>query len=788
MFALPHFHEFPPRFRWQVAAAMCVLLVLLAGCAGGSRPFQEGLSLLDEGRYEEGFAQLELAVRKNPGNAEYRIALANRRAVRLRELLVVADAALRMGRLADAEKAYGQALAFEPANLVAKQGLEELLRERRHRQTLAAARALLDKPAEADLGSAWELLRQVLAENPDHPEALNLKARIAELRARSDPTAPTLAAAFRKPISLEFRDAPLKSVFEVIAKVSGLNFLYDKDIRPDLKATIQTRSSSVEDTVRLLLVSNQLEQLVLSDNAILIYPNTPQKQKDFQHLKLRVFYLTNADVKTMANNLKTLVKTRDLVVDERLGAIVMRDTPEAVRMAERIVDLLDQSEPEVMLDVEVLEVKRSKLQELGIQWPKSLSLAPIPSTGTTLTLKNLLDLGPSSTQATVGSLTGNIQDQQSFANLLANPRIRVRNKEKANILIGDRIPVITTTTTSVGTVSDSVSYVDVGLKLEVDPTIYLDKQVAIKVKLEVSNMVNEVQSKNGTLAYQIGTRGATTVLRLKDGETQVLAGLISDEDRRTANNIPGLGDLPVLGRLFGSKKNEDQRSEILLSITPHIVRTQHRPDLAEAEFDSGTESVAGMPALRLGTAAGAATVDVAGPPATAAPGKVMASITPPPTAPIAALSPPASAGPTASSPVKLSWQLPDKIRAGEQFSATLRLTSQGPLRGLPLLVGYDPNLLQVVSVHEGDFFKQAGGQTSFSQRIDPARGKVFVALVRQSTAGLDPGINGSGTLAIVNFKAVKAASTKLQLLSISPEPPLAATIALPVEANIGIVP
>jgi general secretion pathway protein D len=175
------------------------------------------------------------------------------------------------------------------------------------------------------------------------------------------------------------------------------------------------------------------------------------------------------------------------------------------------------------------------------------------------------------------------------ANLLANPRIRTRNREVAKILIGDRVPNITTTATATGFVAESVQYVDVGLKLEVQPTIYLDNEVAIRINLEVSNIVSQVKTNAGTLAYQIGTRNATTVLRLKDGENQVLAGLISDAERSSANKVPGLGDLPVAGRLFGGRSDEGQKTELMLSITPRLVRGMTRPTFARTEFEAGPE-------------------------------------------------------------------------------------------------------------------------------------------------------------------------------------------------------
>jgi general secretion pathway protein D len=194
-----------------------------------------------------------------------------------------------------------------------------------------------------------------------------------------------------------------------------------------------------------------------------------------------------------------------------------------------------------------------------------------------------------------------LKQQDGAASVLANPRIRVKNKEKARVHIGDRVPVITTTAAaSGGFVSESVTYLDVGLKLEVEPLISLDDEVGIKVGLEVSNIVREVKSTSNTLTYQIGTRNAATNLRLRDGETQVLAGLISNDERRSADKVPGLGDLPVAGRLFSSTLDNNTRTEIVLLITPRLVRTLARPDAASVEFAAGTESSTGSP--RLGAA------------------------------------------------------------------------------------------------------------------------------------------------------------------------------------------
>ncbi|GJI88665.1 secretin and TonB N-terminal domain-containing protein [Duganella hordei] len=572
--------------RLHTLAAACLLL---SACAG-SQTFKEGNALLDAGQIDQGLAKLEQAAHEDPHNAEYRIVLLNRKLKLVNAMNSRADTLRLKGQSADATALYEQALAIDPANLIARQGLAALAQDQRLQQTMADAEALLQRGGDANLTQAQEMLRPLLVERPNQRDLQRLKTRLNDAQARLRPASGRLAVAYRKPVTLEFRDVPLRSVFDFLSKISGLNFVFDRDVDPNLRATISVRDTSIEEAIGMLLSANQLEQSITSDRSVTIYPNNPQKQKDYQQLLVRSFFLANSDVKTVAFSLKTLLKAKDIVTDERIGTIIMRDTPEMIRMAERIIAVQDVADPEVMLEVEVLEVKRTRGQELGIRWPDSAGLTLLGSGQYgALNVGDLRRINGSNIGLALGSVTLNANKTDTDSNILANPRIRVRNKDKAKVLIGDRVPVITVTTNN-GVSADSVNYVDVGLKLDVEPNIYLDDEVAIKINLEVSSVVKEIVSKSGTQAYQIGTRSAATVLRLKDGETQVLAGLISDEDRTTANKVPGVGDLPMLSRLFGSQKDDSTRSEIVLSITPRILRSIRRPELTAAEFNSGTES------------------------------------------------------------------------------------------------------------------------------------------------------------------------------------------------------
>lgn len=725
-----------------------LLAIMLLGCASG-RVNREGLKQIAEGHYEEGLEKLEQASKSDPSNLHFRAQLVNQREEVMNRLLVSAASERVAGHVDVAEKLYRRVLGIVPGNERAMAGLGEIAKDRRHVILIDEARNLLKN---GELSAALEKLHPVIVENPVNAEMLALKRVIEERLASESLAVPNLQSMYKKPVTLEFKDANLKMVFEVLSRTSGINFIFDKEVRPDLTTTISVKHTSLESMVDLLLRMNQLEKLVLSSNTVLIYPNTPAKTREYQELVVKSFYLSNADVKQTMSMVRTLLKTREIFVDEKLNMMIMRDTPETIRLAEKMIALQDLAEPEVMLEVEVLEVKHSRLLNLGIQYPQQLTLTPLNAAGgASLTLRDLKNLNSSRIGANLGNLTVNAQKTDSDVNLLANPRIRTRNHEKAKIMIGDRVPVITTTSSSTGFVSDSVQYVDVGLKLEVEPTIYLQDDVAIKVSLEVSSIVNQITSKNGTLSYQIGSRNASTVLRLKDGETQVLAGLISDEDRASANKVPGLGDLPLLGRLFASHNDDKQKTEIVLSITPHLIRNLQRPEARAAEFWSGSEATLRTSPLLLSGArpSGGGKQAASQAEDNSLTGNNAVEID-------------SSKAPTA---VGLTWEGPRQVKKNEQFQLALKLKTNGGLRSLPFQVSYDPATLKVVKVNEGEFFKQNGAQTSFVHNVDIAAGKIFVGVTRAGTEA----IAGEESVALITFKALgDHPKTEVKLLTATP--------------------
>ncbi|WP_417067565.1 secretin N-terminal domain-containing protein [Niveibacterium terrae] len=572
--------------------AVALLCLSLAACAG-SLHFREASSLLEKGQHEAALKQYREALAAEPNNAEYRITYLRTRDALVSLRLEQAEAALRAGRAGETAALYKQILAISDNEARALDGLRRLDRDSRHAQYIAEAEGELKR---GGLDAAQSRLRLVLTENPDNEAARALQRNIEGWRGTPKLSGEArLAAALHKPVSIEFRDAQLREIFEVLSRSSGLNFVLDRDVRGDQRTTIFLRNATVADALSLTLATNQLERRVLDEHSVLIYPNTPAKAHSYQALSVKTFTFNNADAKTVANTIRTILKSRDVVVLERQNALILRDTPEAIRMAERIVALHDTPEPEVMLEVEVLEVQRTRLLNLGVQYPAQVSLAPLASSSTsssagTLTLHDLLHLNTGQVKASLDPVTVSATHNVGDVRILANPRIRVINREKAQVMVGQRVPTVTTTTTSTGFAANSVQYLDVGLKLNVEPTITPDGDVSIRMSLEVSSVTSTSKLSDGTTTYELGTRSASTLLRLHDGENQVLAGLINDQQTGTSNRIPGLGDLPVLGRLFGSQSDNSTQSEIVLSITPRIVRPALRPSAELQEFESGTEA------------------------------------------------------------------------------------------------------------------------------------------------------------------------------------------------------
>ncbi|WP_367186325.1 secretin and TonB N-terminal domain-containing protein [Methylotenera sp.] len=594
---------------------MLAFLILLTSCASlnatqepvsnnmqaqDSQAYEEANQLIAKGDSAAGIAKLQQLVKSYPENAQYRTMLKIQQSSQINALLKAADDKSKLNQLSDAEAAYQQVLALAPDNQRAQDGLRQLNLLQNHTMMLTNAKSAFDKN---DDDSALNILRSILAEDANDQGARALFEQIESKQNKRITAIPQIKTAYKKPITLELKNVPIRTVFELIGKAANINFIYDQELRADLNTSIFVRNSSIEDAIQVILTSNQLAKKVLNDNTLLIYPLS--RSQEYQEQYVRSFYLNSMDAKRAMNMIKTVVKSKDIYIDEKLNTLIMRDTAEAIQIAEKLIASQDMVEPEVMLEVEVMEINRKNLEAIGIKYPTQVSVGVQGKSTTTdgvvtttpgrLTIAELKSfnsgLGVFSVSDPVLAL--NLLQQNTDTNLLANPQIRVKNREKAKIHVGDKIPVLTSIANSTGFVSQTVSYIDVGIKLDVEPTILLQNQVSIKVGLEVSNVTDQVKTDSGVLAYTIGSRNANTVLQLKDGETQILAGLFRDDSQNVSNKVPGLSSLPLIGRLFSDKNNDRRKNEIVLLITPRILHNIAPANAVYTLFPSGINHASG---------------------------------------------------------------------------------------------------------------------------------------------------------------------------------------------------
>lgn len=580
------------------AVALYLGLLALGACATRD-PVAEVKPLLAAGDTDGAIARLRSEVERNPGETAARATLLRLREAEALKQLRVADAALADGDDATAAAAIDRAAGYLPDSPVVAEARLQMERRNQARQLLLAAEQAL---AEGRLEAARTDLAEALALQPGERVGVRLRQRIQrQIDERVAADEPQLRLLDEKPVTLEFRDAPVKQVFEALSRSAGLSFVFDQEVRRDAKVTLRLQGVKVSEALRVIGQANRLAFNVLGDRSLLVYPATAVKRSQYRVLTLRAFNLSNASAKDMANTLRNVLKSREVTADDKANIVVIRDTPEMVRLAERLVPLYDVPDPEVMLEVEVLEISRSQLSKLGLAAPDSISIGKPTAAGSIV-------IGSEGIRASILNPAAliNLKERENATDLLANPRIRVKNRSKARIHIGEKVPVVTTTATANVGVSSAVSYLDVGLKLDVEPTIHLDGEVSIGLKLEVSNIIETISvgaaGGGSTIAYRLGTRNTETTLRLRDGQTQVLAGLIQNDQRRAVSKIPLLGNLPLIGRLFSSDDglgSTRSKTEVVLLITPRILRGPESLPPEVARFSSGTLGDGGASPLLL---------------------------------------------------------------------------------------------------------------------------------------------------------------------------------------------
>jgi general secretion pathway protein D len=413
---------------------------------------------------------------------------------------------------------------------------------------------------------------------------------------------PTLNPASDQPISLTFpRETPVKEIYRALGNAFGINILFDQAVKDD-RIAIELKDVTAQQALERVMQAANHFYKVLDEHTIIVVPDNPQARRDYEDLVIRTFYLSNGDAEQVTNVVRTMIEARNLFPLKALNAITIRDTADKVRIAEKIIEANDKAKSEVVVDVELIELDLSRNQEFGAfvtglaggslspttvvtDTAGKTSIGPLAS-GTTGDLFNAIRNGHYSFN--IPTVSYSFAKSLGNANTLANPELRISEGEKATLHIGQRIPVpVTTFTTGVQSGSlgslpaTSFQYQDVGIKVAIEPRVHHNREVTLKLTVEVSDVGEDVNVGGGTLVPKFTTRTIEDTIRLKDGETNFLAGLIQRSDTSTDSKTPILGDIPLLGRLFTQNKQKGTRTDLMLTMTPHIIRV---PDITEDDL------------------------------------------------------------------------------------------------------------------------------------------------------------------------------------------------------------
>jgi len=566
----------PPKFS-RFILFICIPLLLLPGCS--ISPVEQANSLSAQGDWMEAVMLYRKQLQVDPTNIEYRSRL---KQTELRAADYYYQKGLRSLEEGDYEQAmewYQQGLIAMPDHSKLRSAISEAIAIREANRLLSEAIQLKDA---GRLQEALVLTEDALRTYPDHDGGYDL---MFELKAKIlKKSKHKIALTSLKPISLNFRNTPVRTAFDFVSKSFGLNIIYDEQVKGS-PISITAKNITFEQALNLMLTTSKTFYKQLNDNTILIAPNTAEKHGQYDDYLIRTFQLNSFAAKDMAKMVKGLFKIKDVFVNEDLNTLYVRGTEEMMVLVENLVALNDRKPAEMILDVEILEVNRTKAEQLGFDWGSIIS-ASYPPFSISGSISDAFKAGT----VTLPSTTFRYFKQDVDAETLANPKIRVLNGKVAKIHIGDRVPLrASTIQDATGQIRTTFNYTDIGIKLTVEPTIHLDHSSTVKIDLEVSALGQNL----GTIrepAFSIGTRNANTSMLLRDGETAILGGLIRDEDRNTMIGVPGLGEIPVVGNLFKSKDVSRNRTDILLTITPRLVRGWDKPTKSLREFYSGTKT------------------------------------------------------------------------------------------------------------------------------------------------------------------------------------------------------
>jgi len=569
----------------HITAAVLILALVVSGCASYNA-FERGQTAEKSKNWDQAVLEYTKALDVDPENKRFRIYLQR--------------AKLESSRL-HFEKGKSLRAAAETTS-----GGERI----RLAQMAATELEITVKLDSTNQYAAIELGKAVAMYN--EAQAVAAGASIDEIKKRAAKNnitkaqPPQLNPASDQPISLNFpHETPIKEIYKALGNAFGINVLFDVAIKDSDRLSIELKDVTAQDALERVMQAANHFYKVLDEHTIIVVPDNPQARRDYEDLVIRTFYLSNGDAEQVTNVVRTMIEARNVFPLKALNAITIRDTADKVRIAEKIIEANDKAKSEVVVDVELIQLDVDKIRNLGffatVAGGNATPMATVTDSAGKVTSAPLSAVTTEtfSTLAHIGNYSFTVPTASYVAakslnniELLANPELRISEGEKATLHIGQRIPVpVTTFTTGVQTgtfgslPATSYQYQDVGIKVAMEPRVHHNREVTLKLTVEVSNAGTNASGTGGTSGVPAQpifiTRTIESTIRLKDGETNFLAGLIQQNDAQDDQKTPFLGDLPIIGRLFTQSSKHVTRTDLVLTMTPHIIRV---PDITEDDL------------------------------------------------------------------------------------------------------------------------------------------------------------------------------------------------------------
>ena len=556
--------------------AQSTLVIGLLIFAGGGRRIcasDSARSLYKQGQaaearqdYDAAFDAYRKAVLGDPGDLRYKASCERTRLLASEQHVKRGDKLKQNGKITGALVEFLRASAIDPSNTAAEQAIESL--------------------------------REEISPVPEKTVIPQLPSDRAELASLAGPV--ELTPISDEPVTLHMAEDS-KIVYETVGKAAGINVLFDPEYTSK-RISVDLSDTTLPDALRIIATVSGTFWKPVTRNTIYVAADTRAKRQQLEQEAVQVFYLANATQPTDLNDVQTAL--RNVLIEAKLyglpsqNAIVVRGTPDQLILAEQLIDDFDKARPEVVIDVAVMQVDRNKVRNIGLQWPQSLS-ATLTTTsttsGATLTLNDLSNLTAKNFSLTVGTAQAEMLLTDSDTRILQNPRLRATDGQKANLKIGERIPIATGSFSSTATsatsplVNTQFQYIDVGVNMEMQPTIHYNGDVSLKVKVEISTQIGQTTISNVTEPI-IGQQAVEETIRLKGGESNILGGLVQEQNNRAVSGTPGLGEIPGLKYLFSTQQHTVEHEEIVFLITPHLVRGMDIDPANLRRIDTGTSS------------------------------------------------------------------------------------------------------------------------------------------------------------------------------------------------------